>query len=63
MVADVAYYAKEKEITRELLFWSLVRAKTLQECYRIPGYAELPTAEKNRIYDEKRNEIERRERK
>ena len=36
-----------------------LRNMTLDRCYAIPGYADLPIAQKNIIYDRTRSEIVR----
>ena len=35
-----------------------IRTMTLKKCYEIAGYKDLPLAEKNRIYDATKKEIE-----
>ena len=50
-VYSVAYRAPDHSIRRAALRPDEVRRICLDFCFRVPGYAEKPTDEKNRIYD------------
>jgi hypothetical protein len=51
MILSVADYAESGEIARAVVSSDQARAKALDTCYAIPGYADLPLEEKNRTYD------------
>ena len=57
MIISVAAYVKDEEIRRVVLKSDNIRCRTLEKCYAIPGYAELPPEEKNAVYDKVRNDI------
>lgn len=61
-VIDVAYFAETPEIRNAVLFSSKIRHSALMRCHAIPGYENLPTEEKNRIYDKMLEEIKKEER-
>lgn len=51
MVISVACFAGSKKVRDDLLLFDDVRRRTLDACYGIPGYADLPRVVKNKIYD------------
>ena len=55
-VISVAEYADES--TRSGILQSdFVRRETLDRCYNMDGYKDLPTAEKNKVYDRIKAEV------
>ena len=50
MVMSVASFAGGK-VRDELVLCDEIRCRTLDTCYGIPGYAGLPRAVKNKVYD------------
>lgn len=50
-VINIAYFAETPEMKNTLLLYSKIREMTLDQCYAIPDYENLPPAEKDRIYD------------
>lgn len=51
MVMSVACFAGSKKVRDDLLRCDDVRRRALDACYAIPGYADLPRAVKNKVYD------------
>lgn len=60
-VINVAYFAETPEIKDTVLLSSRTRHLTLDRCYAIPGYENLPIEEKNRIYDKILKKIKKEE--
>ena len=58
MVINIAAYVENDEIRQELIRCAAIRSEALRRCYSIPGYKELPLAEKNKIYDRIVKEVE-----
>ena len=58
MIISVAAYASG-EVRKAVLKSDNIRRKTLEKCYSIPGYAELPRKVKNAVYDNVRLMIEK----
>lgn len=58
MVISVAAYASD-EVRKVVLKSDSIRRRTLEKCYSIPGYIELPRKVKNAVYDNVRLMIER----
>ncbi len=56
MIISAAFYAENEDIAKAVLKSDLIRRTALDVCYAIPGYAELPLEEKNRIYDKVRED-------
>ena len=59
MIISVAAYVKDNEVRKFVLKSDNIRCRTLEKCYAIPGYAELPLKEKNAVYDKVRLMIEK----
>lgn len=59
MVYNVGYYSDNQEIKSGLAKLASIRNITLERCYKIDGYEELPRKEKNIIYDRIREEVSR----
>lgn len=58
MVISIAAFAPTEEMKRDLQEAFDLRNETLRRCYAMENYAELPRAEKIRIYDTIRQQIE-----
>lgn len=58
MVLSVACFAGKK-VRDDLLRCDEIRRRTLDACFAIPGYAALPLAEKNKIYDREKARVEK----
>ena len=58
MVISVAAYASD-EVRKVVLKSDNLRRRTLEKCYSIPGYAELPRKVRNAVYDNVRLMIEK----
>ena len=58
MIISVAAYASG-EVRKAVLKSDNIRRKTLEKCYSIPGYAELPRKVRNAVYDNVRLRIEK----
>ena len=59
MIISVAAYVKDKEVCEFVLKSDNIRCRTLEKCYSIPGYVELPLKEKNAVYDKVRMIVEK----
>ena len=59
MVISVAAYVKNEEVRKVVLKSDNIRRRTLERCYSIPGYADLPRKVKNAVYDDVRLRIEK----
>ena len=55
-VISVAHFAENPEIMVAVLQSDEIRRRALKKCLAIPGYNELPLAEKNIIYGKIREE-------
>ena len=58
MVISIAEFAATETMKKEIRESFDVRNETLKRCYAMENYAGLPLAEKNRIYDGIRKQIE-----
>ena len=58
MIISVAAYASG-EVRKAVLKSDNIRRKTLEKCYSIPGYTELPRKVKAAVYDNVRLKIEK----
>ena len=58
MIISVAAYASG-EVRKAILKSDHIRNRTLEKCYSIPGYAELPRKVRNAVYDNVRLMIEK----
>lgn len=56
MVINVGAFT-DRAVYETLCDMASVREETLKRCYAIEGYADLPLEEKNRIYDEVKEEV------
>ena len=59
MIITVAEYVKDNKVRNTVLRSDYIRNKTLEKCYSIPGYDELPLKMKNAVYDNVRLSIEK----
>ena len=59
MVISVAEYVRDNEVRKAVLRSDYIRRRTLEKCYSIPGYLELPRKVKNAVYDNVRLMIEK----
>ena len=58
MIISVAAYVKDDEVREVVLKSDNIRRRTLERCYSIPGYADLPRKVRNVVYDNVRLMIE-----
>lgn len=58
MVSNIACCAGTDEIKKALVHLADLRTETLRRCYAMEGYETLPLAEKNKIYDRTKRQIE-----
>ena len=58
MVISIAEFAATETMKKEIQESFDVRNETLKRCCAMENYADLPLAEKNRIYDGIRKQIE-----
>ena len=59
MIISVAAYVKDDEIRKVVLKSDNIRSRTIEKCYTIPGYIELPRKVKNAVYDRVRMIVEK----
>ena len=59
MIISVAEYVRDNEVRKVVLKSDNIRRRTLEKCYSIPGYAELPRKVRNAVYDNVRLMIEK----
>ena len=59
MIISVAAYVKDDEVRKAVLNSDNIRSRTLEKCYAIPGYTELPRKVKNAVYDKVRIIVEK----
>ena len=59
MIISVAEYVRDNEVRKVVLRSDCIRNRTLEKCYSIPGYAELPQKAKNAVYDNVKLMIEK----
>ena len=59
MITSVAEYVRDNEVRKVVLKSDNIRRRTLEKCYSIPGYAELPRKVRNAVYDNVRLMIEK----
>ena len=59
MIISVAEYVRDNEVRKVVLRSEYIRNRTLEKCYSIPGYAELPRKVRNAVYDNVRLMIEK----
>ena len=59
MIISVAAYVKNVEVRKAVLKSDDIRSRTLEKCYTIPGYIELPRKVKNAVYDKVRMIVEK----
>ena len=60
MIISVAEYVKDNEVREVVLKSDNIRRRTLEKCYSIPGYADLPRKVQNAVYDNIKLMIEKR---
>ena len=58
MIISVAEYVKDNEVREGVRRSDNIRRVTLDKCYSIPGYADLPRKVQNAVYDNVRVLIE-----
>ena len=59
MIISVAEYVRNNKVRKTVLRSDYIRNKTLEKCYSIPGYNNLPLKVKNSVYDNVRLRIEK----
>ena len=59
MIISVAEYVKDNRVREAVRRSDNLRRRTLEKCYSIPGYTELPRKVKNAVYDNVRLMIEK----
>ena len=59
MIISVAEYVKDNEVRKVVLKSDNIRRRTLEKCYSVPGYADLPRKVRNAVYDNVRLMIEK----
>ena len=59
MIISVAEYVRDNEVRKVVLKSDNLRRRTLEKCYSIPGYTELPRKVRNAVYDNVRLMIEK----
>ena len=58
MIISVAEYVKDNVVREGVRGSDTIRLRTLDKCYSIPGYADLPRKVQNAVYDNVRALIE-----
>ena len=58
MIISVAEYVKDNDVREGVRRSDNIRLRTLDKCYSIPGYADLPRKVQNAVYDNVRALIE-----
>ena len=58
MIISVAQYVKDNKVREGVRRSDNIRRRTLDKCYSIPGYADLPRKVQNVVYDNVRALIE-----
>ena len=61
MIISVAEYVKNNRVREAVRRSDNIRRRTLDKCYSIPGYADLPRKVRNEVYDTVRLMIEKEE--
>ena len=51
MIISVAEYVKDNRVREAVRRSDNIRNRTLEKCYSIPGYADLPRKVQNAVYD------------
>ena len=59
MIISVAEYVKDNRVREAVRRSDNIRRSTLEKCYSIPGYADLPRKVRNAVYDNVRLMIEK----
>ena len=59
MIISVAEYVKDNEVRGVVVKSDKIRRRTLEKCYSVPGYADLPRKVRNKVYDNVRLIIEK----
>ena len=59
MIISVAEYVKDNRVREAVRKSDHIRRRTLEKCYSIPGYADLPRKVRNTVYDNVRLMIEK----
>ena len=56
---SVGRFAEDPRTRAAVLESDAIRRETLKRCYKIPGYVRLSRVEKNKVYDEVREQVKR----
>ncbi len=56
-IRSVAHHGESKEVRDVVMESDKLRNMTLDVCYKIPGYKELPLEDKNKLYDMVKNAV------
>lgn len=59
MITSVAEYVKDNRVREAVRRSDKIRCGTLEKCYSVPGYADLPRKVRNKVYDNVRLMIEK----
>lgn len=59
MINSVAEYVKDNRVREAVRRSDKIRRRTLEKCYSVPGYADLPRKVRNKVYDNVRLMIEK----
>lgn len=59
MIISVAEYVKDNRVREAVRRSDNIRNRTLEKCYSVPGYADLPRKVRNAVYDNVRLMIEK----
>ena len=59
MIISVAEYVKDNRVREAVRRSDNIRRRTLERCYSIQGYADLPRKVRNTVYDNVRLMIEK----
>ena len=59
MITSVAEYVKDNRVRGAVRRSDKIRRRTLEKCYSVPGYADLPRKVRNKVYDNVRLMIEK----
>ena len=58
MIISVAEYVKDNRVREAVRRSDNIRSRTIEKCYTVPGYTELPRKVKNAVYDKVRMIVE-----
>ena len=59
MIISVAEYVKDNRVREAVRRSDNIRSRTIEKCYTVPGYTEMPRKVKNAVYDKVRMIVEK----